>query len=364
MRATIQIYDFGHTTDGIFYYAMEFLEGLSLRDLVLREGPIPQGRILFILQQIGGSLKEAHDAGLVHRDVKPANVFLTNRGGRADWVKVLDFGLVARFDDEENLNERGISTASIAGTPGYMAPEALAIPARVDVRSDIYSVGALGYFLLTGRGLFEGMTFSQIRDSYQQMDQAGLVFPFEPLPEGNLEQIIQQCLEKDPDRRPQNMTQLMELLAACPEADTWTIRESESWWRQYAESIPAPQKAAKCLEVQALEKTVINPNVFVCGSRWLSRFTHLEIRLQPSVLRQLAGMPGNRHRHAAARIHVAEQRLGHRLAALLTRKPGFHDRGCVLRDPTRGQRTAVDQHDHRGRAGGLHGLHQLFLKPG
>ena len=253
---TIQIYDFGHTTDGIFYYAMEFLEGLSLRDLVLREGPIPQGRILFILQQIGGSLKEAHDAGLVHRDVKPANVFLTNRGGRADWVKVLDFGLVARFDDEENLNERGISTASIAGTPGYMAPEALAIPARVDVRSDIYSVGALGYFLLTGRGLFEGLTFSQIRDSYQQMDQAGLVFPFEPLPEGNLEKLIQQCLEKDPDRRPQNMTQLMELLAACPEADTWTIRESESWWRQYAESIPAPQKAAKCLDVQALEKTV------------------------------------------------------------------------------------------------------------
>src|SRR5262245_9431061 len=140
---TIAIYDYGRTPEGIFYYAMEYLDGLDLQELVDRHGPLSEGRVIHILNGVCASLAEAHSLGLVHRDIKPANVMLKRRGGGADVVKVLDFGLVKAIDESKITLQSG----TIAGTPLYMSPEAIQAPNHVDSRSDIYSIGALGYFL-------------------------------------------------------------------------------------------------------------------------------------------------------------------------------------------------------------------------
>ena len=149
---TIQVYDYGHTPDGIFYYAMEFLRGLNLHDLVARYGPQPEGRVIHILAQICDSLAEAHALGLIHRDIKPGNVFLCSRGGVPDCVKVLDFGLVREYRDGNPPQKKSARENMIEGTPWFMPPEA--INGSSDPRSDLYSVGALGYYLLTGQYIF------------------------------------------------------------------------------------------------------------------------------------------------------------------------------------------------------------------
>src|SRR5262249_59169500 len=140
----------------IFYYAMEYLEGMDLDDFVMRFGPVPEARMAFILRQICGSLGEAHAAGLVHRDVKPANIFLTTRGGLHDFVKVLDFGLVKPVDGREQANVTNPN--ALMGTPLYLSPEAVNQPDAVDARADVYAVGAVGYFMLTGTPVFTGTT--------------------------------------------------------------------------------------------------------------------------------------------------------------------------------------------------------------
>ncbi len=150
---TVAIYDFGRTPEGVFYYAMEFLDGIDLQSLVERYGPQPVPRVIHILQQMCSSLYEAHSLGLVHRDIKPANIMLNRRGGEPDVVKVLDFGLVKATDDQQ---QAGVTQqASLTGTPLYMSPEAIQLPNSVDARSDLYAVGAVGYFLLTGQPVFE-----------------------------------------------------------------------------------------------------------------------------------------------------------------------------------------------------------------
>ena len=151
---TITIYDYGRTPEGIFYYAMEYLDGIDLQALVARHGPQPEGRVIHILVQVCGSLVEAHGIGLIHRDIKPSNIILTRRGGLFDFAKLVDFGLVKAVD----AGQAAALTAadSIVGTPHYMAPEAIRLPDQADARSDLYAVGAVGYFLLAGRPLFEG----------------------------------------------------------------------------------------------------------------------------------------------------------------------------------------------------------------
>jgi hypothetical protein len=156
---TVAIYDFGRTPEGVFYYAMEFLDGLDLQELVDRYGPQPPSRVIYILRQICGSLYEAHSLGLVHRDIKPANIMLNRRGGEGDVVKVLDFGLVKAREGEHADDP---ANDSIAGTPLYMSPEAIQTPGSVDACSDLYSVGAVGYFLLTGRPVFEANELSEL----------------------------------------------------------------------------------------------------------------------------------------------------------------------------------------------------------
>jgi eukaryotic-like serine/threonine-protein kinase len=212
---TIAIYDFGHTRDGVFYYAMELLEGVSLEKLVDDEGPQPPERVIHILLQAAGALAEAHAAALIHRDVKPANVFLTTRGGMKDFVKVLDFGLVKEVDTKDPSLS---STDAIAGTPLYMAPESITDPAGIDARVDLYALGGVAYWLLTGTPPFEGTNLIEICSQH-------LHAPVEPpskrlgrpIPEA-LEQIVLRCLAKSREDRPASAKALVELLSAAKDA--------------------------------------------------------------------------------------------------------------------------------------------------
>lgn len=228
---TIAIYDYGRTPEGVFYYAMEYLDGIDLQHLVDEYGPQPEGRLIQILLQACGSLYEAHSLGLVHRDIKPANIMLTHRGGQPDYVKVLDFGLVRAVNDDRADES---SSGNLAGTPLYMSPEAFQSPLLVDACSDIYSIGAVGYFLLTGQHVFEA---DSVIELLQKQVSETPVPPSELMkvavsPE--LEHALLACLEKNRSRRPQTARDLAELLQQCPTSRTWSLRDAESWWASHA----------------------------------------------------------------------------------------------------------------------------------
>jgi serine/threonine-protein kinase len=157
---TISIYDYGRTPDGVFYYAMELLEGMTLEELVEQHGPLPPGRAIHFLKQVCGALNEAHLSGLIHRDIKPANVFVCRRGAIADFIKVLDFGLVREVAREQNVNLSNLNV--VVGTPLYMSPESIVAPDSVDAATDIYALGAVAYFLLTGEPPFTGHTVVEV----------------------------------------------------------------------------------------------------------------------------------------------------------------------------------------------------------
>lgn len=207
---TIQIHDYGVTDEGLFYYVMEYVDGPSLAKEVERHGAMPPERVIHILMQTCGSLIEAHDAGLIHRDLKPLNIMLCRRGGESDVVKVLDFGLVKQQETEES---RAITaTGLLAGTPLYIAPERLRDPAVAAATTDIYSLGAVAFFLLTGREVFEGGSLADL------LYQVAKVAPPRPsemvgseLP-ADLEHLVMDCLAKKPEGRPQSVRQLRERL--------------------------------------------------------------------------------------------------------------------------------------------------------
>jgi hypothetical protein len=228
---TVAIYDFGRTPEGIFYYAMEFLDGIDLQTLVERYGPQPVSRVIHILDQICGSLYEAHSLGLVHRDIKPANIMLNRRGGEPDVVKVLDFGLVKALDEQR---QAGLTQqTSLTGTPLYMSPESIQMPNSVDARSDIYAVGAVGYFLLTGQPVFDA---ENVVDLCQKHVATPPVPPSErsriPIP-AELENALMSCLEKSRAKRPQTARDLALLMARCAEATQWSIEDADAWWGRH-----------------------------------------------------------------------------------------------------------------------------------
>jgi serine/threonine protein kinase len=228
---TVAIYDFGHTPEGVFYYAMEYLDGIDLQTLVERYGPQPVPRVIHMLLQVCSSLYEAHSLGLVHRDIKPANIMLNRRGGEPDVIKVLDFGLVKAIDDQQ---QRGMThQASLTGTPLYMSPEAIQMPNSVDPRSDLYAVGAMGYFLLTGQPVFEA---DSIVDLCQKHVATPPVTPSErvgtPIA-AELEGAILACLEKSRAKRPQTARDLAALISRCAEATAWSIEDSDAWWGRH-----------------------------------------------------------------------------------------------------------------------------------
>jgi serine/threonine-protein kinase len=239
---TIRVFDYGRTADGIFYYAMEYLEGANLADVVAAAGPMPPARVIHILEQTAGALAEAHQIGLIHRDIKPANIFLTEQGGLADIAKVLDFGLVKQLGPSDGERDDVTRENSVTGTPLYMAPEALTAPATIDGRSDLYALGAVGYFLVTGRDVFTGSTTIEIFGKHLH---AAPVPPSERLGQTvspDFERLIMSCLEKEPARRPASARLLQRELKACRDAGSWGEDDARRWLDGHAEQLRARQR--------------------------------------------------------------------------------------------------------------------------
>jgi serine/threonine protein kinase len=237
---TISIFDYGRTAEGVFYYVMEYLDGLDLQTLVDRYGPVDPARAIHILAQISGALAEAHALGLIHRDIKPANIVLTERPDEPDVVKVVDFGLVKTFGG--NLVESAVRDA-ITGTPLYMAPEAIAQPDSIDGRSDLYAVGAVAYFLLTGRHVFEAATVLEICSKHMletpvpPSQRLGKALP------ADLEAIVLACLAKDREDRPASAAILRTSLLNCAGAGHVDPLAARDWWRAHRQSPPAGPSA-------------------------------------------------------------------------------------------------------------------------
>ena len=252
---TVAIYDYGRTPDRVFYYAMEYLEGLDLETLVDITGPQRPGRVMHVLRQVAGALAEAHRACLVHRDIKPANVILTDRGGLYDFVKVVDFGLVRELDHGAPALS---GTHEMMGTPLYMAPEAICDPRSVDARSDIYAVGAVAYWMLTATLPFEGGSLLQVlaKALHEPIILPSLRAPGDvPL---ELEDLVMACLEKDPELRPRNGTVLLERLAAIEGVPPWEEADARAWWGANAEAVTRRRRT--------LERAVTGTNT-VCVAR-------------------------------------------------------------------------------------------------
>ena len=239
---TIAIYDYGRTPDGLFYYAMEYLEGLDLQRLVDQAGPQSPERVAHILAQACDSLAEAHAVGLVHRDIKPANLVLCRRGRRDDVLKVLDFGLVKDLD--RRPTEPSLTQANaIAGTPLYMAPESIARPEEVGNRTDLYALGAVGWFLLTGRPVFEGRTLVEVCAGHLYASpKAPSEVRGHPIPRP-LEDIVMRCLAKAPEDRFATADAMRLALDASEIAEKWTQQRAAEWWRDRPDrprSVPPP----------------------------------------------------------------------------------------------------------------------------
>jgi serine/threonine-protein kinase len=240
---TITIYDYGRTPDGVFYYAMELLDGASLEAVVERDGPQPPGRVVRVMEMVAGGLAEAHKLGIIHRDIKPANIFLCRQGGEFDIAKVLDFGLVKVVEGSEdaNVTRDGVVT----GTPQYLAPEALTDSDNIDGRSDLYALGAVGYFLLTGEQVFTGNIVEICghhlhTEPIPPSERLGRELPFE------LEAVVMECLAKDPDDRPQSAGEIRARLAASLEVPRWRQADAQAWWQEHGEAIqPEPVDATQ-----------------------------------------------------------------------------------------------------------------------
>lgn len=260
--STIAIFDYGRTPTGVFYYAMEYLDGLNLQQLVQRDGPQPPGRVIHILEQVSGALTEAHEAGLVHRDIKPANIILCERGGMPDVAKVVDFGLVhhaALGEEEATILQTARNV--LTGTPMYMAPETVKGDTAVDARSDLYALGAVGYFLLTGAPVFEASTVVEViaHHLHTSPDPPSRRSP-NPVP-GDLESVILRCLAKEPDARFPSARALAHTLRDCARNTPWPPEDAARWWEAFRAdrrriAAPPPADIAPTLAVDLTERVV------------------------------------------------------------------------------------------------------------
>jgi len=227
---TIRLYDFGITDEGSFYYAMELLDGFDLESLVARFGPVSPSRAVDFLTQACNSLADAHHNGLIHRDIKPSNIYVCRLGIQYDFIKVLDFGLVkldhGTSGQETQLTREGLTT----GTPAYLSPEVALGQGEVDARTDIYSLGCVAYWLVTGQLVFEGGTPMQVVLDHIQTTPIPPSQRTELEIPAALEQVILSCLEKKAEQRPQTALELAERLAACELRESWTPEDAERWW--------------------------------------------------------------------------------------------------------------------------------------
>jgi len=233
---TIEIYDFGIDRDGSFYYVMEMLWGFDLESLVQRFGPLPSERVVHLLAQACHSLEDAHRSGLVHRDVKPANIFTCRKAQDYDFVKVLDFGLVKSGDMTSAPASMLTLQGSAPGTPGFMAPEQL-LGEDIGPAADIYALGCVGYWLLTGKLVFDADTTMKMLVSHVQDTPVPPSKRTELALSPDLEQLLLACLEKKPAARPESARELGRLLRACRTESAWDEERSRSWWSSYAPEI-------------------------------------------------------------------------------------------------------------------------------
>jgi serine/threonine-protein kinase len=234
----VSVYDFGRSADGDFYYAMEYLDGIDLERLVEQYGRQPAARVVHVMRQAADALAEAHAVGLIHRDVKPANMILCDHPRRPDLLKVVDFGLVKDLSSRDPvLSDENVLT----GTPLYMAPEAISAPEQLDARGDIYALGAVGYFLLTGTPPFSGRTVIEVLGQHLH----GTVIP-PSAREGvdvphDLETLILSCLAKSPAERPQSAAAVVAALRNCGDIAAWDHVDARAWW---AEREATPRKTS------------------------------------------------------------------------------------------------------------------------
>jgi serine/threonine-protein kinase len=238
---SIEIFDYGRAEDGTFYYVMEYLPGLSLADLVEKHGPLPPARAIHLLAQTCDALAEAHAMGLIHRDIKPGNIFSAQRGGVYDVAKLLDFGLVkpiARDPHDVHLTEDG----AITGSPLFMSPEQALGDSEPDARSDIYSLGAVAYYLLTGAPPFESdkalrIILAHAHDPVPPMARLRRDIP------ADLEQVVMRCLAKSPADRYQDVLALRQALLDCACAGGWSHGDAARWWQVNRTGDPQPLTA-------------------------------------------------------------------------------------------------------------------------
>jgi len=237
---TIQIFDYGHTDDGTFYYVMELLMGRDLESLVRDFGPMPADRAVFLLRQACHSLADAHARGLVHRDIKPANIYVCRMGLDYDFVKVLDFGLV-------KVRERASTQSTLltvehrtTGTPAYMAPEVILGESDVDRRADVYALGCVAYYLLTGQLVFEADTPMKMLMQHLNAQPTPPSQRTEmPIPR-ELDELVLACLEKDPRKRPQHAEDLLKMANSCRTCEQWDSDTAHRWWSAHLPDLTGP----------------------------------------------------------------------------------------------------------------------------
>ena len=248
---TVTIYDYGRTPDGKFYYAMELLSGATLTQVVNASGEQPVERVVRVLRDAARALNEAHEIGLIHRDIKPSNIMLARQGGVPDVTKVLDFGLVKNLGQIDDLEQT--NTLSIKGTPHYLSPEAIQEPQGIGATTDLYALGAVGYYLLAGRHVFEGKTIMEICLHHLHTKPLPLaeVGSFD-VPKA-LEELILACLEKDQANRPASGQELADALDQL-DVSSWTRMDAEAWWDVFGEEIERAK--APLPPASATEQTV------------------------------------------------------------------------------------------------------------
>lgn len=228
---TIELYDYGVAEDGTFYYVMELLDGINFQDLVHKHGPLPAERVIHLISQACDSLGEAHLAGLVHRDVKPSNILACRMGLRVDYVKVLDFGLVKNDPRNAEKQMELTNAGAVSGTPSYMAPESISEMSNVGPPADVYALGCVAYWLLTGQTVFRASNPTMMMMQHVQASPVppSLKSP-QPVPK-DLEELVMRCLAKDPADRPGDAAELAQLLARCRVKLPWTDERAHDWWR-------------------------------------------------------------------------------------------------------------------------------------
>jgi serine/threonine-protein kinase len=254
---TIRIFDFGVTADRTFYYVMELLSGRDLESLVREFGPVPAERALYLLSQVCHSLADAHARGLVHRDVTPANIYTCRMGLEYDFVKVLDFGLV-KFNDPGVMETTLMTGPQVTtGTPAFMAPEIITNEGAVDERADVYALGCVAYYLLTGQLVFEADTPMKMFLQHMQATPIPPSMRSELRIPREVDELVLACLEKEPSKRPQNAEEVMRLIRRCRSAQGWDQDSARAWWQTNLSELTGALTLADAAPVERTERLVV-----------------------------------------------------------------------------------------------------------